>query len=465
MVIRQPVQWVGVSIEEILKSKDLRLEASVYVTEAAQATQKVLHNRYGFVPLRQVIDTHHCPRFKRVFVDKSNFGIYQPSQIQEIAPQPVAYISEKTDTNIDALRVKKGQILMTCSGTIGRVTYVSDTFDNLIFSHDLLRINVKNSDEIGYIYAYFLSKIGNSVIQSGNYGSVIQHIEPEHLLQLPIPNAPDALKTQIHEQVMDSFALRDKSNELLQQAQDLLQKSLNLPPLDAFKYPNRQAETWSISVEDLAGRFEAGYHNPVVHRIEAHLQKHAKQVSTLADKSLVSEISLPARFKRHYVSAEYGIPFLGGKEILELDPRGEKYLSKKQHADLIENQLLLKENMILITCSGTIGKTVLVPKHWQDWAASQHLLRVKPVNDDVAGYLAVWLKSPWALPLIQRHTYGSVIFEIDQYHLSEVSVPIVDSKTISQINQLALEANALRTEAFEKEQEALAMFERIFKAE
>lgn len=462
MVIRQPAQWVGVSIEEILKSKDLRLEASVYVTEAAQATQKVLHNRYGFVPLRQVIDTHHCPRFKRFFVDKSNFGIYQPSQIQEIAPQPVAYISEKTDTNIDALRVKKGQILMTCSGTIGRVTYVSDTFDNLIFSHDLLRINVKNSDEIGYIYAYFLSKIGNSVIQSGNYGSVIQHIEPEHLLQLPIPNAPNALKTQIHEQVMDSFALRDKSNELLQQAQDLLQKSLNLPPLDAFKYPNRQAETWSISVEDLAGRFEASYHNPVVHRIEAHLQKHAKQVSTLSDKSLVSEISLPARFKRHYVSAEYGIPFLGGKEILELDPRGEKYLSKKQHADLIENQLLLQENMILITCSGTIGKTVLVSKHWQGWAASQHLLRVKPVNDDVAGYLAVWLKSPWALPLIQRHTYGSVIFEIDQYHLSEVAIPILDTATMKQINALALQANALRTQAFMKEQEALAMFGGIF---
>lgn len=462
MVIRQPAQWVGVSIEEILKSKDLRLEASVYVTEAAQATQKVLHNRYGFVPLRQVIDTHHCPRFKRVFVDKSNFGIYQPSQIQEIAPQPVAYISEKTDTNIDALRVKKGQILMTCSGTIGRVTYVSDTFDNLIFSHDLLRINVKNSDEVGYVYAYFLSKIGNSVIQSGNYGSVIQHIEPEHLLQLPIPNAPNALKTQIHEQVMDSFVLRDKSNELLQQAQDLLQKSLNLPPLDAFKYPNRQAEAWSISVEDLAGRFEAGYHNPVVHRIEAHLQKHAKQVSTLADKSLVSEINLPNRYKRHYVEPEFGVPFLGGKEILELDPRGEKYLSLKRHSDEIANELTLSENMILVTRSGTIGKVVLVPKHWQDWAASEHLLRVKPVNDDVAGYLAVWLKSPWALPLIQRHTYGSVIFEIDQYHLSEVAVPILDNATMKQINALALQANALRTQAFMEEQEALAMFENIF---
>lgn len=248
----------------------------------------------------------------------------------------------------------------------------------------------------------------------------------------------------------------------MQQAQDLLQKKLQLPPLDAFKHQSRQPETWSVSVEDLAGRFEAAYHNPVVRRIEAHLQKHAKQVSTLADKSLVSEISLPARFKRHYVEPEFGIPFLGGKEVLELDPRGDKYLSKKQHKDLIENQLLLQENMILITCSGTIGKTVLVPKHWQGWAASQHLLRVQPVNDDMAGYLAVWLKSPWALPLIQRHTYGSVIFEIDQYHLSEVAVPILDNATMKQINALALQANALRTQAFMEEQEALAMFENIF---
>lgn len=466
MVIRQPAQWVGVSIEEILKSKDLRLEASVYVTEAAQATQKVLHNRYGFTSVGKLVSLCFYPnRFKRQYVDKQGAPFFMPSQMNEINPQPYKFISLNNIKNVDELRVQKGTLLITRSGTIGNVALVTNSLENGLFSDDIIRVKAKQDENLSYLYVYLKHKIGNSVIQSGNYGSVIQHIEPEHLLQLPIPNAPDALKTQIHEQVMDSFVLRDKSNELLQQAQDLLQKSLNLPPLDAFKYPNRQAETWSISVEDLAGRFEAGYHNPVVHRIEAHLQKHAKQVSTLADKSLVSEINLPNRYKRHYVEPEFGVPFLGGKEILELDPRGEKYLSLKRHSDEIANELTLSENMILVTRSGTIGKVVLVPKYWQDWAASEHLLRVKPVNDDVAGYLAVWLKSPWALPLIQRHTYGSVIFEIDQYHLSEVSVPIVDSETISQINQLALEANALRTEAFEKEQEALAMFERIFKAE
>jgi hypothetical protein len=28
--------------------------------------------------------------------------------------------------------------------------------------------------------------------------------------------------------------------------------------------------------------------------------------------------------------------------------------------------------------------------------------------------------SEWALPLIRRHTYGAVVFEIDQHQLAEV---------------------------------------------
>ena len=41
--------------------------------------------------------------------------IYQPSTIVDIKPTPDGYISHLTQTNIDALRVHKGQILMTCS--------------------------------------------------------------------------------------------------------------------------------------------------------------------------------------------------------------------------------------------------------------------------------------------------------------------------------------------------------------
>ncbi|MBR3482854.1 MAG: hypothetical protein IKH45_08275 [Neisseriaceae bacterium] len=75
------------------------------------------------------------------------------------------------------------------------------------------------------------------------------------------------------------------------------------------------------------------------------------------------------------------------------------------------------------------------------------------MSDEIAGYLFLWLNSPWNLLLIQRHTYGSIIFEITEYHLADVSVPLIDKSIIKEINQLALSANKLRTDAFNKEQQ------------
>lgn len=52
----------------------------------------------------------------------------------------------------------------------------------------------------------------------------------------------------------------------------------------------------------------------------------------------------------------------------------------------MKEELELKENLILITRSGTIGKTVLVPKHWENWVASEDVLRIAPASAEMAGY-------------------------------------------------------------------------------
>src|SRR5690606_24600790 len=152
--------------------------------------------------------------------------------ILEIYPKPSGYISEATKTDIEALRVKKGQILLTCSGTIGNCSIVSKTLDNKIFSHDLIRIDCKDEMDIGYVYAFLKTKIGYTLINTNNYGAVVSHIEPEHLNNIPIPNPPSMLKKRIHELIMQSYELRDESNELLDKAEELLINELKLPPID-----------------------------------------------------------------------------------------------------------------------------------------------------------------------------------------------------------------------------------------
>lgn len=112
--------------------------------------------------------------------------------------------------------------------------------------------------------------------------------------------------------------------------------------------------------------------------------------------------------------------------------------------------------MCAVTCSGTIGKVMIVPEHWEGWTMNQHVMRIKPATESMAGYMFAWLDSPYAKPLIVRNTYGAVVDEIDDNQLSTVAIPLLKNKDIQKkINDLVLSANELRYQAYLKEQEAI----------
>lgn len=408
------------------------------------------------VPLKDLASSYVCGRFKRVWVKKSDMPIYQPSAITELRPKPDGYISKQTATDIDALRVHAGQVLLTCSGTIGKVSFVSKTLDGKIFSHDLLRITPQKFFDAGYIYAYLKSSVGQRLLLTNRYGAVIEHIEPEHLADIPLPDAPEDHKRKIHGLIIRSYELRDESNALLDEAEGLLIDALNLPPLDDF----RNEKIFSVKLSNLRGRLDASFHAPLIERIVAHLQAHAAEVTTVVDERISRAVILPGRFKRVYVDEGHGRIFIGGKQIGELDPSNKKYLSLAFHADRISAELELTENTTLITCSGTIGKVALVPKHWDGWAASQHIIRVIPASVDVAGYLNVFLSTDYGRELIRRNTYGAVVDEIDDNHVRSVPVPLLkDTAAQIRINALALAANEKRFEAYRLEQAALKLLD------
>ena len=460
-VLENPAtKWCSVTLSDVI-DRGKRLDASVFDVEAKQARDLILKGKNPVAFLggnNGITSSYTGARFKRIWLKKSNLPIYQPSSIVDIKPTPDGYISHLTQVNIDNLRVRKGQILMTCSGTIGKVSLVSNTLDNCIFSHDLLRINCNNDLDIGYIYTYLKSRVGNKILLTNSYGAVITHIEPEHLASVPIPNAPEEIKKNIHDLIMRSYELRDESNELLDKAEQILVDELKLPPIEEMLTAEDTVETFNVKLSELNKRADASYHVPVVKAIVKHLKEHAGELTTIGDERVSKAVILPGRFKRVYVEEGYGRVFIGGKQLGELDPTNKKYLSLVQHSSRIEKQLALHENMTVITCSGTIGKVALVGKHWENWAANQHIIRVVPASKEIAGYISVFLSSEYGYHLITRYTYGSVVDEIDDNHVRDIDFPLLKDKVKqAQINALALEANDKRYQAYCLEQEALTI--------
>ena len=457
------VKWCSVALSEVL-SNDNRLEASVFKVEAKQARELVEKSKYDLQAINGqngFLTAYHRPRFRRIFLEKSEYGIFQPSQITEIKPKPDSYISELTDVNIEKLRVHKNQILLTCSGTIGNITYVSKTLDNQIFSHDLIRMTTHTETDSGYIYAFLKTNIGQLLIKTNNYGSVISHIEPKHLENILIPNPPKILKKEIHNLIVKSYDLRDESNYLIDEAEKLLIEELKLPPIEDFKpkYFDKEKDirNFEVSLSKLNNRFDGSYHIPLVDCIKKHLQEQALSIKFI-NNDLNAQIVLPGRFSRTYVDEAQGVKFIGGKDLFQLNPSTEKFLSKRVHEKIIQTQLGIKENDLIMPSRGTIGRLLLAPKHFEGWAISDNLMRITFDDKDIVGYIYCFFNSEYGKILLEREIYGGVVNAIEPAHLCEIPIPLLKDKNMqTKINNLVLEANKKRYEAYVLEQKAIKM--------
>lgn len=454
------LKWTNVSSTEVVQAKH-RLEASVFNIEVRTAHDDIKKCRYNLLPLSECwLDCYYGGRAKRNYVASNSLdaiGFLGSSEMLTLFPKPEKFLSAIT-MSLDPFRVKEGTILISRSGTIGNLTMVNKTLSRFLVSEHAIRIIAKESP--GYLYSYLSTKTGQALIKGNVYGAVVDQIEPEHLATIEIPNPPNEIKKSIHNKIINSFQHRDMSNELITEAETILIQELKLPTLEKMNpnYYNQEAEfiNFSVASNFLENRFDGSYHIPIINSIIDCLLDNAEKILPLENNELTQRIILPGRFKRTYVEEGEGIVFLGGKQIYGLDPTNKKYLSLKMHRNRIATQLFLLENMIAITCSGTIGKVNIIPKHWENWTMSQHVLRVLPKDESMAGYLYVWLNSDYGRVLIERFTYGSVVDEIDDRHLSRVPIPIVKNKSrMKEINDLALKANKLRSEAYFLEQEAI----------
>jgi type I restriction enzyme S subunit len=85
------------------------------------------------------------------------------------------------------------------------------------------------------------------------------------------------------------------------------------------------------------------------------------------------------QFVRNYVdSSEHGVPFLTSASMLLADISNVGLLNKKDAFSSKLSYLRLEEDMILISCSGTVGRMVYAGPNMDGVWSSQDILKVVP---------------------------------------------------------------------------------------
>lgn len=124
-------------------------------------------------------------------------------------------------------KAQEGEILITRSGTIGRITLVGRTLKDTILSDDLIRVWIDDPQLRAFVYAFLRSPGGQDQLLRNEYGTVQQHLEPSHVADLLVPLSEDKSELgKILAMVETASNAREHSIEVEAQADDCVLRIL-----------------------------------------------------------------------------------------------------------------------------------------------------------------------------------------------------------------------------------------------
>ena len=437
----------------------LRLDASFYSN-----LQRVRKSE-DTAPLQEFCEkVFNPPVFKREFQETSNNGCKYLASSEIIFLEPDnAFINEMQADRLD-LKVYKGWILITGFGTIGSIRIVDSIINGFAVANNVARIIPQNPEAMsGYIAAFLSSPIGNAILNDHASGSVVRYIEAPAIANIPVPLIKDDLVKRINTNYLQAVSLREDVLYLLNQSERLLYEVIGLPRLydpEAIWFDSdRNIESVVVSSSEVLHnnhsgseyRLDAHYYNPLAQLAIKNIRQCKSEVKTIGD--VTERVFMCNRFKRNYVDEKYGVPFLSGKNIIQIRPTDLKYISLSETSDL--DDLKLEATWTLITRSGTIGRTCFIMGNYEGWTATEDIVRSVPNQAEVdPGYLYAFLSSPYGKQQVLRFRHGSVIDHITPEQVEKVLIPLpseTDQKTIGDLVRTAYEK---RAEAIRLEDEA-----------
>ena len=175
-----------------LYESEMRLDAENYNRVVMEARSQLRASGLRLEKLEDVTDRIFIPpRFKRIYVDREHgVPFLQGTHLPQFKPTDLKYLSRTAHKNLARWIIQPGWVLVTCSGTIGRVGISLRQWNGWAASQHILRIIPAPGGPCpaGYIYAWLSSPLGQAQF-NGVYGAVVDEITADHVgnIMIPVP--------------------------------------------------------------------------------------------------------------------------------------------------------------------------------------------------------------------------------------------------------------------------------------
>ena len=195
----ESIRTYSLPSNDLSKSPECRFDAGNYSPELLNARASLQASGLKLESLGNLVGAVRLPgRTRRIYVD-SDTGIpfLQGSDVVRFQAADLKYLSPKSHRNIEFYLIRAGWLLVTRSGTVGRVTLCPAEWDGWAASEHIIRI-VPDEEKCpaGYLCAFLSSPLGQIQLTASIYGAVVDELTDEHVanVRVPIPEDEDDWK-------------------------------------------------------------------------------------------------------------------------------------------------------------------------------------------------------------------------------------------------------------------------------
>ncbi|MFJ6665567.1 restriction endonuclease subunit S [Streptomyces sp. NPDC091383] len=450
-----------------LIEQSARLDAAPYLSGAYEA-RKLLERLPRTEPLqavtRQGNGIFHAGRVSRRWVDNPEHGVpfFSSTDILEADYSFLPYIARSVVEENPRLTIERDWTLITRSGTIGRISYARADVDGYACSEHVLRVAPRREKILpGYLNAFLQSQYGIPIIVSQASGSIIQHIEPSHIADLPVPRFDPEIEERIHELIQGAADLRTGFQESMQKATQDLFGSAGLPELADLRWPDKP-RALGFPVNGISAMsLRALNYDERAREIQESIASVAN--APLGEICEKGELERGNRFKRIEAGPGNGIPLVGQRQAFWVRPEERRIALKKSELKLVkvEDETILVAARGLLTEGALIGRAAFISKNWQKtYGFSEDFLRVRSGDPEISGaYLFAYMRSDASFRVMRSLCAGTGPQDIHAILRRQVPIPLCPPADRERIANTVRSAYRDRDEADRLEDEALRLLD------
>lgn len=453
-----------------LTEQGFRLDARPYLSGAYQARKLLERLPVRKDPLHTVTSgfnggIFNGPQFRRVYVNDREHGVpfLGSTDMMEADFSWLPLLSRKDAERLPHLQVREGMSLISCSGTVGRMTYVRSDMSGFWSSQHIMKI-VPYPERIrpGYLHAFLLSRYGAPIITGSAYGAIVQHIEPHHIENLGIPRFGDDVESRIHELIQEAAQLRASFQAGVVAATEDLFTSAGLPELIDVQWHEQPRDLGFNTPHVDATTLRALNFSPRAQHILDILR--AVPHRTLGEICLRQggQLSRGNRFTRIESDEQNGVCLVGQRQGFWHRPEGRWVVLPPGNIDSVRPT----EETILVAAQGTLGenevycRSIFVTGAWLRFAFSEHFMRIRSGDERVSGaYLFALLRSEPVFRLFRSMSAGGKQQDINSELRKELPVPLCTAADRERIAGRVRRAYRERDLADGREDEALRLLD------